>query len=188
MSLSKNKIFMREYAFRAEMKLYKLNDFLLNDLDFTPDLMSMFEGIDKNGKKGSQYGLFDIGDGSMDSVTLEDTIDRGFTKLNYIFDLKQPRFFILEFIKEEEEDPRTVYPDTLNEKGRNPDQFSEKYEDYVDYQESSQKLKGNIPGIDSEIDDEVTIASDTDIDTDIDPYIDIDEDIEKDINTDTDTE
>ena len=163
MSLSKNKIFMREYAFRAEMKLYKLNDFLLNDLGFTPDLMSLFEGIDKNGRKRSKYGLFDMGDGSMDTVTLGDTIDRGFTKLNYIFDLKQPRYFILEFITDEEEDSRITYPDTLVEKGRNPDQFSEKYEDYVDYEKSSQMLNGEVPNVETGADDEVTIATDPDI-------------------------
>ena len=163
MSLPKNKIFMREYAFKAEMKLYKLNDFLLHDLDFTPDLMSMFQGIDQNGKKGSKYGLFDMGDGSMDTVTIGDTIERGYKQLNYFFDLKQSRYFILEFISEEMEEPRITYPALLNEKGRNPDQFSEKYEDYVDYQKSAERLKGEIPGLDAEADDEDPIAADEDI-------------------------
>lgn len=131
-TLPSNKIFMREYEIKAEMKLYKLHEFIRTDLGFAPDQMVMFEGYDKDGVLCSEYGLFDMGDGSMDSVTLQKTFEKGETTLRYYFNLNSERYIILNYIGEEIFNIRESYPRLMAEKGRNPDQFSNKYEDYGD--------------------------------------------------------
>ena len=136
-SIPGSKVFMREYEIKGETSLYKLNDFLINDLDFSPDQMVVFRGLDNAGKIKSEYGLFDFGDGSMDMVTIEKTIKKGETALLYVFDLRKERVIRLELIGEVEESRRASYPRLVAEKGRNPEQFANGYDDMDQYAEPS---------------------------------------------------
>lgn len=129
-TLPKNKFFFREYEIRSEMKLYKVHEFIQNDLGFAPDQMVLFEGVNEDKKKKSEYGLFDMGDGSMDSITLEKTLSKGEKVLNYVYGVQTNRYLILTYMGESEFDPRGSYPRLVAEKGQNPDQFSDVYEDY----------------------------------------------------------
>ena len=126
-SIPGSKVFMREYEIKGETSLYKLNDFLINDLEFSPDQMVVFRGLDNAGKIKSEYGLFDMGDGSMDMVTIEKTIKKGETALLYVFDLRKDRVIKLELVGEVEESRRASYPRLVAEKGRNPEQFANGY-------------------------------------------------------------
>ena len=90
-SIPGSKVFMREYEIKGETSLYKLNDFLINDLEFSPDQMVVFRGLDNAGKIKSEYGLFDMGDGSMDMVTVEKTVKKGEVNLLYVCDLRKDR-------------------------------------------------------------------------------------------------
>jgi hypothetical protein len=49
-SIPGSKVFMREYEIKGDTSLYKLHDFLVNDLDFSPDQMVAFRGLDENDK------------------------------------------------------------------------------------------------------------------------------------------
>jgi hypothetical protein len=125
-----NKIFMREYEIKENTTLYVLHIYLQNDLGFAPDQMVMFRGLDKTNKVKGEYGLFDLGDGSMDRVTLGKTLSKGEIKLQYVYDLYSDRFLILEYLSEEEELARRSYPRLTAERGKNPDQFSDNYDDF----------------------------------------------------------
>ena len=48
-TLPKYKSFLREYDIKSETSLYKLHDFLQNDLGFSPDQMVLFRGLDEDG-------------------------------------------------------------------------------------------------------------------------------------------
>ncbi len=134
-SIPGSKIFMREYEIKGETSLYKLHDFLQNDLDFSPDQMVAFRGLDEGDKFRSEYGLFDMGDGSMDMVTVEKTIKKGEVNLLYVFDLRKDRVIKLTLVGEVEETRRASYPRLVAEKGRNPEQFSNGYDDMDQYAE-----------------------------------------------------
>ena len=136
-SIPGSKVFMREYEIKGETTLYKLNDFLINDLDFAPDQMVEFRGADVKGKVKSESGLFDLGDGSMDMVTVEKTVAKGEEILEYVFDLRKDRVIILTLMGEVAAHPRASYPRLVAEKGRNPEQFASKYEDFDQYAEPS---------------------------------------------------
>lgn len=151
-TLPKHKAFLREYDIKGETKLYKLHDFLQNDLGFSPDQMVMFRGVDEDGVVLRKYGLFDLGDGSMDTVTLEKTIQRGEVSLQYVYNLQQNLYIVLTFVSEAEYLPKESYPRLLVEKGRNPDQFSAAYEDFGDFTEepSDEELYEDEAGSDSD--------------------------------------
>lgn len=129
-TIPESKIFMREYEINGDISLYSLHQYLLNDLGFSPDQMVAFRGLDKNDKIKSEYGLFDIGDGSMDSITIEKTLKKGETGLLYVFDLHKERVIKLSYMEEVEQNMRSSYPRLVAEKGRNPEQFAKKYEDF----------------------------------------------------------
>lgn len=136
-SIPGSKIFMREYEVREDMTLYDLHEYLVDDLDFAPDQMVIFRGLDAAGNIKSEYGLFDMGDGSMDSVTLSYALKKGEETIQYVFDIRKDRFIILTFIGTSEEHPRAHYPRLTAEKGRNPDQFAKGYEDLDQFAEFS---------------------------------------------------
>lgn len=129
-TIAGNKIFLREYEIKGSISLYSLHLFLQNDLGFAPDQMVMFRGLDKHNKVKGEYGLFNLGDGSMDSVSLDKVISAGQSKLLYVYDISKDRAITLELISKEEELARRSYPRLVAEKGKNPDQFSDNYDDF----------------------------------------------------------
>ena len=76
-TIPESKIFFRVYEIKGDMSLFKFNLFLVDDLGFSPDQMVLFEGYDAAGTLCSEYGLFDLGDGSMDTVTFDKVAARG---------------------------------------------------------------------------------------------------------------
>ncbi|MHC1779364.1 MAG: hypothetical protein AB9922_03885 [Bacteroidales bacterium] len=129
-SIPGNKIFMREYEVKGSSSLYALHLYLQNDLGFAPDQIVLFRAIDIKGKVRKEYGLFNLGDGSMDSVTVDKFHGDGFKVLEYVYDMFKDRSLQMEIIATEEELARRAYPRLVAERGKNPDQFSDNYDDF----------------------------------------------------------
>ncbi len=129
-SIPGSKVFMREYEIKGDTTLYELHEYLLNDMGFAPDQMVVFRALDAAERERSEYGLFDMGDGSMDSVTIDDTIAKKEIHILYVFDLKKDRCIKLTLDGEVESSPRASYPRLTAEKGRNPEQFAKGYDDF----------------------------------------------------------
>jgi len=129
-SIPGNKIFMREYEVKGSSSLYAFHLYLQNDLGFAPDQIVLFRAIDNKGKVRREYGLFNLGDGSMDSVTVEKFSKDGFNILEYVYDMFKDRSLQLEIVATEEELARRAYPRLVAERGKNPDQFSDNYDDF----------------------------------------------------------
>lgn len=129
-SITGNKIFMREYEALSETTLYAFHLFLQNDLGFAPDQLVMFKGIKEAGVVNSQYGLFDLGNGSMDSIKLSDLYKKGELIIYYVYDIRNNRHLVLEFISKDEESYRGSFPRMTSERGKNPEQFSDRYDDF----------------------------------------------------------
>jgi hypothetical protein len=132
-TITKSKVFFREYHLESDMTLYHLHEFLCGDLEYSLDQMVYFEALDKKGNPVKRYGLFDFGDGSMDTVTLQSTIDNQELVLRYVYNVPMNLSFILTFVSEQEFNRKLSYPCLVNEKGRIPDQFSAQYEDFEEY-------------------------------------------------------
>lgn len=130
-TIQESKLFLREYEVKGDMNLFKFNNFILNDLGFSPDQMVVFEGYDAQGVMCGEYGLFDMGDGSMDKVTFEQLIAKGQTEIHYVFDLRNDRFIKLDFDGESPFSAMRSYPFLLEEKGQSPDQFKKMVEEVI---------------------------------------------------------
>lgn len=122
-SFDGSKIFYRIYEFRRDMTLFSLHKFLDGDLGFAPDQMIAFKGI-KDEDTISLYGLFDLGSGTLDGVTLQATLDKGESTLLYVFDLAKSKYLRLTFEGNDEWLARKTYPNLLEEQGKIPNQFS----------------------------------------------------------------
>lgn len=125
-----SKIFMREYEIKGDTTLYQLHNFLLNDFGFAPDQMVIFRGLKNGANSYSEYGLFDMGDGTMDTITIDKLVARKEDTLEYIFDIKKDRFISFAFLGEVEPQFRASYPRLVAEKGRDPEQFAKGYDDF----------------------------------------------------------
>ena len=126
--------FMRQYELRGSNTLYDFHEHIVSDLNFAPDQMVLFRVESAKGKPAKEYGLFDLGDGSMDEIPIEKLVKQQETTLLYVFDMRDNRALRLSFVKTDEELPRKSYPRTSDEKGDAPTQFldrqgNEAYED-----------------------------------------------------------
>ncbi len=117
----------------SRMSLYKLREYMDRELGFSPDQMTVFETFSANGKPSRRIGLFDFGDGSMDRITIDNTVSHEETVLRYVFNLNLNLCIELRLEGEQEFNRRLSYPVLVAEKGRNPDQFSAVYEDYEEF-------------------------------------------------------
>ncbi|MDR3351328.1 MAG: plasmid pRiA4b ORF-3 family protein [Prevotellaceae bacterium] len=121
--------FMRQYELRGSNTLYELHGHIVNDLNFAPDQMVLFRVESAKGKPSKTYGLFDLGDGSMDEIHIEQLVKQKETTLLYVFDMHDNRALRLSFVKTDEELPRKSYPRTSDEKGDPPSQFLDPQDD-----------------------------------------------------------
>ena len=124
---------MREYDLESRMSLFRLHEYLDRELGFSPDQMTVFETLSPAGKLTRRIGLFDFCDGSMDMITLENTVSREEPVLHYVYNLSKNLRIELRLEGEQEFNRRLSYPVLIAEKGRNPDQFSAVYEDYEEF-------------------------------------------------------
>ncbi|MDR1406283.1 MAG: plasmid pRiA4b ORF-3 family protein [Prevotellaceae bacterium] len=115
--------FMRQYELRASNTLYDLHEHIVNDLNFAPDQMVLFRVESAKEKPLKEYGLFDLGNGSMDEISMEKLIRQRETTLLYVFDVHDNRSLRLSFNGTDDEAPRKSYPRTSDEKGDAPPQF-----------------------------------------------------------------
>jgi hypothetical protein len=117
------KDFLRIVEIKDSQTLYTLHEHLQSDLGYAPDQMIVFRTLDKKGGEKNKYGLFDMGHGSIDTLTMAELRRRNELNMQYIFDIRNDRFLNIAFIEEDEASPRKVYPLTADEKGLPPDQF-----------------------------------------------------------------
>ena len=126
-----SKVFMREFAVRSDMNLFRFNRYILGELCFSSDQMVIYKAFDDKGNCTGQYGMFDLGDGTVDKVTFADLVAHGQNTIVLVYDLRSNRVINLTIEGELPENPRMSYPAIVGEKGHNPGQFADKYEDYM---------------------------------------------------------
>ena len=63
--------FFRIYHVNGATTLYTLHKQMRADMEFPQDQLIMFKGLDIEGGVVGRYGLFDLGSGTVDQVSLE---------------------------------------------------------------------------------------------------------------------
>lgn len=118
--------FSRVYAVNAKNSLYTLHKQLRSDLEFPMDQPILFKGLDENGAVVARYALIDLGAGTVDAVTIADTIKAGVKSFVYFYDIESKKSVIVTLEgKYEKED--VLLPKLLESKGPVPAEFENGY-------------------------------------------------------------
>ena len=79
--------FFRIYHVNGATTLYTLHKQMRADMEFPQDQLIMFKGLDIEGGVVGRYGLFDLGSGTVDQVSLEKAVKAGATDFVYFYDV-----------------------------------------------------------------------------------------------------
>ena len=69
--------FYRVYEMGGETTLYEFHKQMRADMEFPQDQLIMFKALDAGGGVVARYGLFDLGSGTVDNVTVAQTVKSG---------------------------------------------------------------------------------------------------------------
>lgn len=145
--------FFRVYAVNAKNSLYTLHKQLRSDLEFPVDQPILFKGLDENGAVVARYALVDLGAGTVDAVTIADTIKAGVKSFVYFYDIESKKSVIVTLEgKYEKED--VLLPRLLESKGPVPAEFENGYVAFEDLPAEKRKLPGESLDDDEEDDED----------------------------------
>ena len=131
-SLAGLKGFARVYEMKSCTTLYEFHKRLRDDLDFPHDQLIQFKALDGAGGLKARYGLFDLGSGAVDEVTLEKTVADGVASFVYFYDVTNRKSVIITCEGEVEARKGAEYPALVETKGPNPVEFENGYVAYED--------------------------------------------------------
>lgn len=145
--------FFRVYAVNAKNSLYTLHKQLRSDLEFPMDQPILFKGLDENGAVVARYALIDLGAGTVDAVTIADTIKAGVKSFVCFYDIESKKSVIVTLEgKYEKED--VILPKLLESKGPVPAEFENGYVAFEDLPAEKRRLPGESLDDDEEDDEE----------------------------------
>ena len=151
-TLSGIKGFYRVYNISPDASLYDFHKQMRSDMDFPQDQLILFKALDASGGVVARYGLFDLGSGTVDSVTMADTVAAGVVSFVYFYDVTNRKS--VNITVEGEAEGVAVQPDfpqLAESKGPNPVEFENGYVAFEDLPDRQRYLPGEA---DDDLDDE----------------------------------
>ena len=135
--------FYRVYLLNADTTLYTFHKQLRADLEFPQDQLIMFKGLDVTGGVVGRYGLFDLGSGTVDAVTVGACAKAGVDSFVYFYDVPN-RKSVTVTCEGEVEDRRVPaeFPLLTGVKGPVPLEFENGYVAYEDLPDEQRHLPG----------------------------------------------
>ena len=161
-SLPGIKGFARVYEVKANTTLYSFHKQMRADMDFPQDQLVLFKAMDQSGAVVARYGIFNLGAGTIDSVTMEQTVKAGAVSFQYFYDTVNAKSVILTLEGQAELRPDAVYPLLVETKGPNPVDFENGYVAYEDLPDDKKKL--GTGAADDDFDDDDDLDADEDVD------------------------
>jgi hypothetical protein len=131
-SLPGIKGFARVYNVNGSTSLYTFHKHMRADMDFPQDQLILFKALDAKGGVVARYGLFDLGMGAVDAVSMSDTIKKGVVSFVYFYDVLNKKSVILTFECEVEDVAPVSVPVLVESKGPNPIEFENGYVAFED--------------------------------------------------------
>lgn len=140
-SLPGIKGFARIYEVKSTTSLYSFHKQMRADMDFPQDQLVLFKAFGPDGAVSARYGIFDLGCGTIDTVTAGDCHKKGEDKFIYFYDTTNVKSVIVTL--EDETDaavrPNVIYPLLVETKGPNPIEFENGYVAFEDLPEDKKK-------------------------------------------------
>lgn len=144
--------FFRVYTVDGGNSLYTFHKQIRSDLEFPVDQPILFKALGAGGELVARYALTDLGFGTVDAVTLADTVKAGAAGFVYFYDVKAKKSVVVTL--EGEEPGRLAGPKLMESKGPNPAEFENGYVAFEDLPEERRRLPGESDGDDDEDDED----------------------------------
>ena len=135
--------FYRVYRMDSGTTLYEFHKQMRADMEFPQDQLIMFKALDVEGGVVARYGLFDLGAGTVDNITIDETVKKGVTSFVYFYDV--PNKKSVNITLESEEEGNGPAPVIVDVKGPNPIEFENGYVAFEDLPDSQRHLPGQKP-------------------------------------------
>ena len=177
-SLPGIKGFARVYELKSTTTLYEFHKIMRDDMNFPHDQLIQFKGLDADGELVARYGMFDLGAGAADEVSVADTVKKGIASFCYFYNATDRKSVIVTYEGEVEPVPGRIYPALVEQKGPDPEAFENGYVAYEDLPDEQKHLPGENPGWGKDAEDIDLEEDDDDDDDDVkDKVMDDEEDI-----------
>ena len=151
--------FFRIYHVNGATTLYTIHKQMRADMEFPQDQLIMFKALDPECGVVGRYGLFDLGCGTVDEISLEKAVKAGTGSFVYFYDVTNRKS--VNITVEGELEGAVVSPDyplLAETKGPNPIEFENGYVAYEDLPDEQRHLPGESKGgmdfDDEDLDDE----------------------------------
>ena len=142
-SLPGIKGFARVYELKSTTTLYEFHKIMRDDMNFPHDQLIQFKGLDADGELVARYGMFDLGAGAADEVSVADTVKKGIASFCYFYNATDRKSVIVTYEGEVEPVPGRIYPALVEQKGPDPEAFEN---GYVALPDEQKHLPGENPG------------------------------------------
>lgn len=133
--------FFRLYEIDSKTSLYTFHKQLRSDLEFTLDQPILFKAFDACDRVVGRYALIDLGDGTVDDISIAKSVKNGITHFQYFYDVSAKKSVIITL--EDEDASRSIaVPTLLESKGPVPLEFENGYVAFEDLPDDRRRLPG----------------------------------------------
>lgn len=144
--------FFRVYHINASNTLYTFHKQLRDDLEFPMDQPILFKAFDESGNVVARWALVDLGEGTVDTVHIADTIKKGVVSFVYFYDIKSKKSVTITL--EGQVDDNVASPTVVETKGPVPLEFENGYVAFEDLPDTRRRLPGESLVDDEDIDED----------------------------------
>ena len=139
-SLTGIKGFHRIYHLSADNTLYTFHKQMRADMEFPQDQLILFKAFDASGAVVARYGLFDLGNGAVDDITIADVVKKGVKSFVYFYDVTNKKSVNISFEGEVPGASSRSCPVLADSKGPNPIEFENGYIAFEDLPDDQRHL------------------------------------------------
>jgi len=162
-SLPGIKGFYRIYEVKANTSLYSFHKQMMADMDFPQDQIVLFKAVDSDGRPLARYSSIDLGDGTIDNVTMGQCHKAGQDSFVYFYDTTNKKSVLLDYIGVGTLSDNSFFPCLVDVKGPNPIDFENGYVAFEDRPKDEKKSSDDDwDDEDEDDDDEISDESDDD--------------------------
>ena len=139
-TLPKIKGFLRLYKAAGATTLYNVHIRLRADLEFPQDQLILFKALDANEHVVARWGLFDIGDGAVEDISLSAALEKGVTHFVYFYDVANRKSVLVDIYEDDSPAPKADKLILAETKGPVPQEFENGFVALEDLPVEKQKL------------------------------------------------
>lgn len=132
--------FYRVYSAGPEFSLYSLHKQMRSDMTFPSDQQILFKAFDAADNVVARYALFDLGNGTVDQISLAKAVKDGVDHFVYFYDTINKKSVNIQI--EGTEDGSPCAPHVVDSKGPDPIDFENGYVAFEDLPEEKRRLPG----------------------------------------------